>query len=220
MKIRGDLVVTRQIDSVRSNEALVAETLAADRAVDAYESAWMSLDPDGADREIELPDATTLPNGWKVVVQHSGAADNLNVRDYDGTFTGTLLKAILAPEGAFDTTAYQFVLIDNGTAAGTWYVVELGDSQNIAAVKYVTTFVIANWPAAVSGKRELTSTQVAGLGASTHGRGSNPVYIVQEDAGGGSWDHIWVDRERMNSSGDLALQVTANDSFDGRVIFV
>lgn len=218
-KVKGDLDISREVNSKRSNESLIAETLAADRAVDPYESAWMSLDPDGADRNIELPDATTLVNGWKVIVQHAGSADDLLVLDYDGTFTGTLLKTITAPEAPNDTTAYQFVLIDNSSAAGVWYVVELGDSQNLVAARFIANFVVADWPAAVAGKRELTSTQVAGLGSATHGRGSNPMFRVQELIGS-DHDHVMLDRERSSSAGNILLRIINNDQFDGRVIIM
>lgn len=220
MKLRGDLVITREGNAVRMNEGLDTEVLAADKALVRFDNAWKAFDAGGALRVVELPDATTLPNGWKVVVHNvSTAGEDIEVRDYDGTFTGTLMKAILAPIAPNDTLAYQFVLIDNATAAGVWYVIELGDSAQAAAVKFVANFVIADFPAASGGRRELTSTQVAGLGAATHGRGANPVYILQEKSGT-DHDRVLVDRERMSSAGNLAIRVSQNDSFDGRVIFV
>lgn len=219
LKLKGDLEISREVNSKRSNERLTSETLAADRLVDAFETAWLSIDPDGADRVIELPDATALPNGWKQIVQHAGAANNLEVRSYDGTFTGTLLKTIEAPEAPNDTTAYQFVLIDNSTAAGVWYVVELGDSQNLVAQRFVVNFLTAAWPAAVAGKRTLTSTQAAGLAAATHGRGVTPMLMVQETIGTDN-DRVMLDRERTDSAGNVTLRIIDGDQFDGRVVLI
>lgn len=220
MKLKGDLFVSREINSKRSNEGLTSETLAADRPVAKYDNAWLSLDPDGADREIDLPDATTLPNGWKVVVQHSGSANALNVRHYNATpGTGAILKTIDAPEAPNDTTAYQFVLIDGSAAAGVWYVVELGDSQNLVAARFVVNFLTAAWPAASGGYRILTSTQAAGLAASAHGRGITPSWETFEKSGT-DHDKLMLDRERADVSGNLTLRIIDGDQFDGRVILM
>lgn len=221
MKLRGDLQVSRDITSYRTNQTLVVENLAANRAVDRYDAWWLSLDGGGLARTVELPDATTLPLGWEVVVDNESdaAAEDISVRSYDGSFTGTLLKLIDAPVPGSKPKAYKFTLRGNATSAGIWYIQSLDDVDNLQAAKYVATFVAADWPAAVSGKRTLTSTQIPGLAAVTHLRGVNPVYIIQE-LSGGNYERVLLDAEIMTPAGNLSLRVTSNDSFDGRVVLV
>ncbi len=177
------------------------------------------MDAGAADLNVELPDATTCENGFKQIIHNVSATGNLTVRQYDGTFTGGILKVIEAPVGINDTVAYQFILIDNSTDAGVWYVVELGDAARLRAARFTANFLVADWPAAVSGYRTLTSVQVAGLAAATHDRGTNPIYIIQEKIGT-DHDRLMLDRERVNASGDVSLRITTNDAFDGRIILV
>lgn len=219
-KIKGDLVVSRQLESLRSNEALFAQILAANISLDGFCEAWQSIDGAGVNRVVELPSALTIAKGWKVVVHNtSSAAEVMTVKSYDGSFTGATLKAIAAPEAANDTLAYQFICVDNSTAAGVWYVVELGESATLVAARYVATFVVADWPATVGGLKTLTSTQVAGLGAAIHGRGVTPLFMVQEKVSA-NYDRVTCHIERTDASGNMALTVTKNDAFDGRVILI
>jgi hypothetical protein len=220
MKLKGDLRVSREIQSDRSMERLTSETLAADRQLDRYDRAWLSLDPDGEDREVALPDAQTVEPGWKVIVKHSGSADALNVRAFNTTpFTGAIQKTIAAPAAPRETTAYQFVCLDNSSEAGEWYVIELGDPAAAPVARFVASFVSGDWPAASAGKRTLTSSQVAGLGVAAHERGATPMYIVQEEDAG-SFEKVLLDAEIVDASGNLSLRVTANDAFNGRVILI
>ena len=214
MKVRGDLEVCRTVTSVRTDEQLVDETLTADRAVTRHEAHWMLLDGGSADRVVELPDATTLPEGWQEVIQNDGTTNVLEVRDYDGSFTGTLLDTQAA-----GGIACEYTLLDNSTAAGVWYVNCLESPDNIVAVKYCATFLTTDFQAASGGYKILDSGDIAGLGASTHGRGANPIYNLQEDVGA-DWDRVLADRERMNASGDLEIRVADGCEFDGRVCFV
>jgi hypothetical protein len=218
-KHKGDLDVSREVNSKRSNEALSTITITANRLIDRYDQAWMAVDASATNRVIELPDASGLPVGWKVVIHNISATADLEVRSFDGSFTGTVLKTIEAPIGLNDTLAYQFVLRSNGTAAGVWYVIELGDASRLRAARFVVNFLTADWPAAVSGRRELTSTQAAGLGAATHDRGTTPEFTVWEKSGT-DYDKVTLDRERTNSSGDILLRIINGDEFDGRVIII
>lgn len=212
--VKGDLEVCRTVTSKRSDEQLVDETLAADRAIIRHEAHWALFDGGLVDRVIELPDATTLPEGWQQVVQNDGATNSLEIRDYDGTFTGTLLDTQAA-----GGIACEYTLLDNSTAAGTWYINCFENPDQIVAVKFCATFLTTDFQAATGGYRTLDSSDIAGLGATTHGRGSSPIYIVQEDISG-DFDRVINDRERMNSSGDLELRVAEGCEYDGRVCFV
>ena len=111
-KIKGDLEVCRTATSKRSDEQLVDETLAADRAIVRHEAHWALFDGGAANRVVELPDATTLPEGWQQVIQNDGATNTLDVADYDGTFTGTTLQQIEA-----GGIACEFTLLDTVTVA-------------------------------------------------------------------------------------------------------
>jgi hypothetical protein len=216
MKVRGDLDVCRTVTSKRTDEALVDETLTANRQIVRHEAHWMLLDGGVADREVELPDATTLPEGWQIVVQNDGSTNVINVREYNATsYTGAIQDTLSA-----GGIACEFTLLDNSTAAGTWYVNCLESPDNLVAVKYCATFTTGDFQAASGGYQILDSGDIAGLGASTHGRGTSPIYILQEDVGGGDFDRVLADRERMNSSGDLEIRVAEGCTFDGRVCFV
>lgn len=210
MEIKGDLRVRRTLQADRRvDSALSNETLAGNRTVSRNDYAMLNLDPNGANRNVVLPDATTLPLGWTILVRHSGSADDLVVQDN----AASTLKTITAPPPSADTIMYQFVLLTNSVAAGTWSVIELGDAGTQIASKFVDTFLVADWSAPSGGYRTLTAL------ASTHGRGTNPLYIVQETSGG-NHDKVICDRERMNSSGDLELRIVDGVEFDGRIIFV
>jgi len=203
MKVRGDLEVCRTLTAKRADEALVDETLTGNRQIIRHEAHWALLNGGLVDREVELPDATTLPTGWQQVIQNDGATNVINVREFNSTSYTGAIQDTLQPGGI----ACEFTLLDNSTAAGVWYVNCLESPDNLVAVKFCATFTTGDFPAASGGYSTLTSTEIAGFGASTHGRGTSPVYILQEDAGGGDWDRVLGDRERFNSSGDFSLRV-------------
>lgn len=218
-EIKGDLRVRRTMSADRrANEGLNQETLAADRVVVLHDYSWLSLDGAAADRAITLPDATTLTQGWKIVIHNVGTTNNLNVTD---SAAGALKTVPFVPAPANSTAAYQFVLIDNSSAAGVWYVVEVGDPTiaGILASKFAVSFLVADWPVAAGGYQVLTSTQVAGLAAATHGRGINPVYVLQEKVGS-NFLRTQADAETFDASGNLSLQIVDGVAFDGRVVLV
>lgn len=210
MDVKGDLSVKRTMSaSRRVNEGLSSETLAGARTVVIHDYAILNLNPNGANRDVNLPDATTLPVGWSIKVRHSGAANDLVVKDNGG---GTL-KTISLPLATAEEKMYEFTLLTNGVAAGTWHVTEMGDPGVIVASRFVNSFVVADWSAPSGGYRTLTVT------AGTHGRGANPSVQVQELIGS-DFDKVLVDRERLNASGDLELRIVDGAEFDGRIIFV
>lgn len=223
MEIKGDLKVRRTgIFDRRADQALKTDTLTADYDVIRHDYHWLRFDGGVADRAVTLPDATTLSTGWKIVVENFGTTNMLNVKN---NAAATLKSLTYAPLGSTEGAAYEFTLLENSTAAGIWYVTEFGDptSGGMLAQKSVANFLVADWSAVVSDYSELTKVEIAGLGADQgtggHGRGTLPIYIVQEKIGT-TYDRTICDRERMAASGDLALRVTDGSQFDGRVILV
>lgn len=209
-EVKGDLRVRRtlQVDR-RADEALNSETLSGNRAIVRNDYAVLNLNPNGSNRDVTLPDATTLPLGWKIRIRNSGGANNLVVKDNGG---GTL-KTIASPAGTYDTVLYEFVLLTNSVAAGTWAIVELGDPGEVAASRYSAAFVSGDWSAPSAGYRTLTVT------AATHGRGTNPTVKILEDIAG-DFDEVIPDRIRINASGDVEFRIVDGLEFDGKYIIV
>jgi len=224
MKIKGDAIISRTMEAGRrANEGLRTEVLVANLAVIDHDHHWLRLDGGVATRVIELPDATTITEGWQLVVQNNGTTDPLEVRKNNGMFTGTLLRSIEADglESSGETNAYEFTLLDGGTVAGDWFVDELGDpaSATADAARFVVNFLASEFPAAVMGKKTLTSVEKGGLAEMTHGRGIFPIMQVHEIDG---TDHelVLVDTLLTTMIGDIEITVTTAAEFDGRIIII
>lgn len=201
MEIKGVLNVSR-----RANTGLKASTLSGAHVVTSLSHAWISLDPGGSSRDVTLPDATTLPNGWAIVIENTAdGAENLVVKNSDA---GAIIKTITSPADPNQTLAYQFVLKDNSTADGVWYVVELGD-PTIEVSKYYDAFEVADWSVP---SNELTTLTIAGA---THGRGLNPLWSTHNDTGSKVYCH---DEVVSIDNGNITLTVTEDDEFDGFII--
>lgn len=209
-EVKGDLRVRRTLQADRrADEGLNSETLAGNRAVVRDDYAILNLNPNGANRDVTLPDATTLPLGWKIRIRNSGGANNLVVKDNGGS----TLKTISSPAATFDTLMYEFVLLTNGTAAGTYSVLELGDAGAVAATRYSASFVSGDWSAPSGGYITLTVL------AATHGRGTNPSVKILEDISG-DFDEVICDRMRINASGDIEFRIVEGLEFGGKYIIV
>ncbi|MEM4379129.1 MAG: hypothetical protein QXL01_00380 [Thermoplasmatales archaeon] len=129
MVVRGDIEVLRRgIFGLRADEGLNAEALSADKALNKYSKKTQSLNPNGSNRNVVLPDATTLDLGWEIIIHNSGTANVLNVQD----FGNNLLKEIRANPSGNDTKVYGFQLRDNSTQNGSWILKELGDAAEDA----------------------------------------------------------------------------------------
>lgn len=212
MDIKGDITVSRTgLFGRRIDQGLNRETIGGVRVVDKNDYQWLALNSGVSDQDVDLPDATTLPQGWSQVIQNTGASNVLTVKDGAG---GTLLVIAFATE-----PAYLFTLLDNSAAAGVWYIQDLSDTNaGVVASKYVATFLNTDFPSPSGGYRILTSGQIAGLAAATHGRGPNP--SVQVQSGTGPFDKVLVDDEQVSATGDISLQVTDGAEFTGRVVLV
>lgn len=108
-----------------------------------------SIDPNGADRTVTLPDATTIDEGTPIfVIHHTGTANKIAVRDNSGSLIAWLTT------GEILTCALE----NNNTAAGTWArfigtnssgfflletdVFESASSSNISASQLTTDKII------------------------------------------------------------------------------
>ena len=204
MDIKGVLNVSRRV-----NTGLKKVTLEGAYEVNKLSHAWLSLDPNAENREVTLPDATSLDEGWAVVVHHNGTANTLTVKDY----LGNTLKTFSGPASVNDTKAYQFVCIDNFDGAtpdaGGWKVIELGDPV-LQAVKYVATFEVLDWTGPSDGLMEYSIPE------STHERGATPIWQVQDE----NRAKIYCHSEGVNEDGDLTLLVPEDDEFVGSVVIV
>lgn len=123
---RGDIKILRRgIFGIRVDEGLNVETLSSNLNLNKYSKKTQSLNTGGSDRDINLPDATTLDVGWEIIIHHSGPSNSLFIRDY----SGSLLKEIAHISPANESKIYAFQLINNTSAAGQWIIKELGDSS-------------------------------------------------------------------------------------------
>jgi len=207
MEIKGDLQVCRTIDAGRRvNQGMNVETITAAEQLVINSHAWQNLSAAAA-QDVILPDATTLTNGWEVVVQSSGAA-TLSVKTYDAT-TPVLLQAV--PSGK----AYKFTLVDNGTDEGSWYVNLLEDAELLPTARHVEAFdATTDWGAASGGIYTQTITEA------THGRGTSPQVDLFEESGS---DFILVDADvKVLANGDVEITVPESPDcrFAGKAVFV
>lgn len=214
MEIKGDLDVCRTINARRANEGLNEElAIAAAFNIEMHFANWQRISTDNAgDESVVLPDATTLPEGWKIVIDNISANDNLDVQYDDGV---TLLKEVTP------ATAYQFTLVDNATSNGVWHVNYLEDAAATIANRYCEDFDIADFGALSGGYHTYSVTN------GTHGRGADPIVQIMERVATDKFITI-PDRVKINVSGDVEIRVTGDDTedpsidcrFDGRICLV
>lgn len=205
-EIKGDQNVCGNIESERSNERLTAKTITATESLTARSRAIQILTAASA-QDVILPDATTLENGWRVVVK--AITSVLTVKTYHSSNPVTL-RAIAAGR------TYAFTLLSNATAAGTWEIHFLDESDMVPSGRYSETFnATTDWGSASGGRYTMTITQ------STHGRGTTPSLEVQEVSGS---DYIDVEVEELktlaNGNVEIAVLSSPDCRFAGRAIFV
>jgi hypothetical protein len=205
-EIKGDLQVKRTIIADRRvDQGLNAAVIVGAETLVRHSANWQALSAAGA-QDVNLPDATTLPEGWRVVVHANGAAD-LTVKD---AAAGTV-------EVVEAGRAYEFYLIDNSAAAGTWYVNFLENADVLPASRYTLTHnAVADWGAAAGGYYSITTT------AATHGRGTRPTFQFFETSGA---NEVEVNPDQayiITASGNVVFRVPdAPDlRYAGKVIFV
>ena len=208
--VYGDYSVGRLITAGRRVETgFSSEVLTATRDLTRYDYQWLKLTA-AADQDAVLPDATTLVNGWDVVIYvDEDSVGSIDVNTYHAV-TPVSLRDIIPGR------AYKFTLIDNSDAAGEWFVDLLEEADKLPAERHITNFdATASWGTAAGGYYTITVT------AATHGRGVNPSVVLEVIS---STDHIVVsaDRVLIESNGNVKIRVpdTPNLRFAGRAVFV
>lgn len=202
-KIRGTLNVSRRV-----NAGFSKKTLSENFNLSPLAHAWYSLDPDTEDRIVVLPDAAKILEGWSVVIHHNGGdnAGKLVVVDNSQDYS-TPLKIITSPATTNDTKAYQFVLINNGTSEGQWKVIELGD-PTVKAEKYQKLFLEGDWS---EDTVDLLKLEIPG---EEHEMGTTPSFEVLNS----NDKVVRCFTNTFDEQGNIKIQITEDDEFDGSVI--
>lgn len=206
-EVKGDLTILRSVYANRFNAGMNIKTLSAPEQLALHSKAWQKLSSSSAENVI-LPNATGLPVAWAVTVANGGAA--------------TLTVQTAGPVNLQNITAgrvYEFVLLDNSDAAGTWHVNFLEDSETVVSDRYVGTFdATSSWGTAVGGYYSIT------IAAATHQRGIVPGFAgVSEESG---TDYVGValgdDGYTVAANGDVTVRVPESPDcrFAGRIILV
>jgi len=205
--LKGDLDVCRTISAARRvNQGLRSTTITGAEQLEIHSHYWQRLDSASA-QDVVLPDATTLPLGWTVVVE--ALTSNKDVKTYDAITP--VSRKVVTPD-----RAYEFTLVNNGTAAGEWYVNFLEEADTLATARYTATFdATTDWGAASGGYYTQTITQA------THQRGTSPVLQFFEESGS---DFVQVDLDEVKvlANGDVEFRVPENPDcrFAGKVVMI
>ena len=199
-EIKGDLEVCRTGNfGRRANQGLIQPAdLTAARTLVKDSHWWQRLQTNNLGvQDVQLPDATTLPEGWSVTIENYGSVDAIDVVDDGAGAVKTIATGI----------ACRFTLVDNSTAAGTWFVHCLNEA-NAAAARFKQVFNSTTDWTDVGEYHTVTVT------AATHGKGLTPIWMTFETSGA---DNIVVepDRAKFNASGDIEIRVTDADAEDG-----
>jgi hypothetical protein len=204
-QFKGDIDVCRTgVFARRADEGLRSETITGAEALERHSAAWQRLSA-AANQNVILPDATTLPNGWKITIESSGAAQ-LQVQTNDTAN----LQAIASGN------AYEFTLLDNGSAAGNWYPNLLESASIAPSQRYTESFdATTSWGSAVGGFYTITVTEA------THGRGTSPIVQIYEESGS-DFIEVGLDELKTLANGDVEFRVPEDPDcrFAGRVVLV
>ena len=207
--IYGDLNVKRSANiDRRLNQGLSIEVISSSRLIDVNDYAWIQVS-NSTIQDVVLPDATTLLNGWSVVIGVDvNSVASSNVKSYDA-ITPVLLRNILV------NRAYRFTLLDNSTAAGVWHIDYLEEADRVIPQRYVDSFnSTIDWSGPSNGYYSRTVTET------THGMGSNPKVVVRE--GTGPYYEVFVDQVAIATNGDVTISVTQSPDlrFSGQTIIM
>jgi len=207
MKVKGDLNVCRSINvGRRVNQGLIAKTITAAEQLTVHSEYWHKLTSASAE-DVILPDATTLPLGYGIVIQ--AITSSLDVHTYDAT-TPLSRKVIEAGR------AYEFVLTDNGTEEGEWHANFLEEADTLATSRYIDTFnATTDWGAASGGYYTYVLSQA------THTRGTSPQVDAFELSGS---DFLQVDADELKvlANGNVELRVpeVPDCRFAGKMVLI
>lgn len=202
-KIQGDLEVARTLSARRANLGMEARTITAQESLAAHDPQWVRLSAAAA-QDAVLPDATSLPNGWSIVLEANGAS-TVTAKTYHAS-TPVLLQAISAGD------AWALTLLDNGTAAGTWHANKLESTST--AARYSETFdATTDWGTAASGYYAVS------VDAATHGVSSHPSVKLYE-ADGSDYVEVLPDRTKILANNNVEIRVTETPDarFAGKLV--
>jgi len=209
MEVKGDMRIKRSLNVERRvNQGTISESISAQRNLVLDDYYWLRLS-NSSTQDVVLPDATTLPLGWQVVVDvPTASVSSVNVKTYHLTVP-VLLKNIQP------SRAYEMTLVDNSTSAGVWHKNFLEEADLVPSLRYLHNFNnTTDWGTAVGGYYTITVSAV------THGMGINPVIVIKELTGS---DFVTVDVDQILvlANGDTSIRVpeTPNCRFAGRIVF-
>jgi len=192
--IYGDLNVKRTLNADRRvNQGLSRETITSLRNVVVNDYAWLQI-TNASTQDVVMPDATTLANGWSIVVMADAASGaSVNVKSYHAV-TPVLIKNILVGR------AYRFSLVDGTASAGVWHIDFLEEADLIASARYVGSFnATSDWGSPSGGYYTYTLAQ------STHLRGTSP--SVSLLLGPAPYSRVGCDLLTIAANGDVAIRV-------------
>lgn len=210
MEVQGNFDVTNIISTGRRlNQGANAENISTLRNLTINDYYWLRI-TNSSTQDIVMPDATTLPLGWKVVVDVPTASGaSVNVKSYHVS-APVLLKNILT------NRAYEFTLVDKSDSAGLWHLNYLEEADLIAVPRFESTFNgTTDWGTASAGFYTITIT------AGTHGRGTMPQVMVQKLTGSDYYT-VFVDRCLVLANGNTSIRVPddPDSRFAGRLLFI
>lgn len=201
MKVFDEVTNKATVTSeVRVNDGFNAETIIASKTFTANSKKHHSITCDTAALAVILPDATTLPNGWEINVENVAASsETFEVQTSD-------LAAIKSAIPAGYT--YKMVLVDNGTAVGSWRLYRMNTDSTMEAESFVGTFASGDFVAGV-----YTVTKA------THGIAKTGLNISVEEGAAYPYTKVTTGVS-VASDGAVSLTVSQDpdNSFDGRVI--
>ena len=196
----------RKISIICANQGLSKETITGQRAVTINDFFWLQI-INATTQDVVLPDATTLGEGWSIVVMaDSTSGASVNVKSYHAV-TPVLVKNVLVGR------AYQFTLLNKSAAAGVWHIDFLEEADLLPAERFVATFnATSDWTGPSNGYYTRTVTAV------THTMGASPTARVR--SGAGPYTDVDPDQLSVAVNGDITIQVTQTPDlrFAGQMI--
>ena len=153
----GDLTIGRTAKARSFQHGLSVETLTTTRNIDINDYQYLRLSC-ASNQDIILPDAQTLEAGWNRIFDvASDSVGSILVKTYDAV-TPVLLKTLASGKSV------KVTLISGATAAGTWKVEVISETETSAAERYVSGFTATTeWGTAAGGYYTITITSATFL---------------------------------------------------------
>jgi hypothetical protein len=207
-EIRGDMNVKRTLVADRRvDEGLNDQNITTSLALVRHAEKYQRLNASAGNDLVVLPDATTLLNGWEVIIINNGTVDLLveDSGDYS-TFDNISVG-----------NANRYILMDNGSVEGEWFVEPMDSAEVTSATRYSNTFnATTDWGSASGGYYTITVVQT------THTRGSHPSVQLYIGDGGTGFNVVEPDETNVEANGDVSFQVPDSPDlrFAGKIVLV